>query len=62
MQLKSGLIFELLGDFNFRTFDWTVLALNVQDVMEKINFKLVKQYQASLEKVSQTHPPPILSD
>jgi hypothetical protein len=62
MQLKFGLISEFLGDFNFRTFDWSILALNVQEFLDKINFKLIKQYQAGLERVNQTHPPPILSD
>jgi hypothetical protein len=42
MQLKSGLISEFLGDFNFRTFDQAVLALNVQKSLEKINFKLAE--------------------
>jgi hypothetical protein len=52
MQLKFGLIFEFLGDFNFRTFDYAVLALNVQKFLNKINFKPVEQYQAGLERVS----------
>jgi hypothetical protein len=62
MQLKFGLISEFLGDFNFRTFDWTIFTLNVQEFLDKMNFKLVEQYQARLERVSQTHPPPILSN
>jgi hypothetical protein len=42
MQLKFGLISEFLGDFNFKTFDQTVLALNVQEFLDKLNFKLAK--------------------
>jgi hypothetical protein len=41
---------------------WAMHALNVQKFMDKIKFKPVEQYQAGLERVSQTHPPPILSD
>jgi hypothetical protein len=37
-------------------------APNVQKFMDKIKFKPVEQYQAGLERVRQTHPPPILSD
>ncbi len=62
MQLKFELIFEFLGDFNFRTCDWAVFALKVQKFLDKINFKPVEQYQAGLEKVSQIHPPVIFSD
>jgi hypothetical protein len=42
MQSKFGLISEFMGDFNFKTFDQTVLALNVQEFLDKLNFKLVK--------------------
>jgi hypothetical protein len=62
MQLKSGVISEFLGDINCRAFDRAVLALNVQEFLHKINFKPAEQYQAGLERVSQIHPPPILSD
>ncbi len=41
---------------------WAMHALNVQKFLDKIKFKPAEQYQASLERVSQTHPPPILSD
>jgi len=41
---------------------WAMHALNVQKFMDKIKFKPVEQYQAGLERVRQTHPPPILSD
>jgi hypothetical protein len=34
---------------------WAMHALNVQKFMDKIKFKPVEQYQAGLERVSQTH-------
>jgi hypothetical protein len=53
---------EFLGAVNSRTFDRAVLALNVKEFLDKINFKPAEQYQAGLERVTQTHPPPILSE
>jgi hypothetical protein len=39
---------------------WAMRALNVQKFLDKIKFKPIEQYQVGLERVSQTHPPPIL--
>jgi len=41
---------------------WAMHTLNVQKFLDKIKFKPAEQYQAGLERVSQNHPPPILSD